>query len=1020
MKLSQFCINRPIFSIVINLMIVLTGIIAFQKLTVREYPDITTPVINVSTSYPGASAEIVESEITRVIEDALSGITGLDFLQSSSNDGSSNVTMVFKPNQDIELSANDVRDNISRVKGELPRDAKDPIVSKVEADSHAIVWISLSSEQFSLMQMSEIAEQTIKDKLEILPGVARVQMVGDRLPAMRVWIDPARLAAYQMTVQDVIHAISRQNIALPSGSIEGETTEFTIYSKTDLQTEHEFRNIILRDSNGYLVKLVDVADVRIDAKSTRFIARFNGKPSVALGLVKQSTANPLDIANELYRVFPSIKNSLPKGIELQIAYDSTKVIKESIQAVRKTILEAVLLVVFIIFIFLRSMRATLIPIITIPISLLGGMMMIYVFGFSINLLTLLAMVLAIGLVVDDAIVVLENIYRHIEEGESPIAAARKGMNEIGSAVIAMTLTLAAVFAPIAFMEGKFGKLFTEFAVVLAGCVFISGFTALTLSPVMCSKLLKKESSHGKFYYIIENSINKISQKYRQSLAFCLKKRYWIVAALALVLVANGILFSSLKSEMTPMEDRGFAMLMGMAKEGATIEFTTKHALKFEPIIDSIEDIKDYFLIVGYPNVRQAIAFTILKDRNMRKASQFQVVDELNQKLYMIPGLMSFALNPPSSLSDDFFDTGVSIMIQYPGNYQKLKTTVEKVMAKARMNPKLSNLDTDLKANKPQIELVVNREKAALSGVSVDEIGQTLQILMGGRDVTHFQKGAKQYDVVVKSFKAFRHQLEDIYDVKVRTKNGMVPLINFIEAKEVTVASSLNRFNKLPSAKISASLAPDYTVDEAIEYFRGVIEEIDGLAQIDYTGTTRMYMNSSGSIYYTFLLALLVVFLVLAAQFESFIKPFVIMLSVPLATFGSLITMHLHGGSLNIYSQIGFITLVGLITKHGILIVEFTKQLRDEAVPLEEAILKASFLRFRPILMTTMATICGCIPLALAMGAGSESRQEIGWVVVGGMALGTVFTLYVVPVMLRILSGREENVAVSSESLSTVQ
>jgi len=1002
MKLSEFCIKRPVFSVVINIMVVLVGILAYQKLTVREYPDITAPVVSINTAYPGASAEIVETEVTRIIEDAISGVTGLDFLQSSSSDSSSSITLVFKSSQDIDAVTNDVRDKVARVRSVLPEDADDPTISKVESDSNAIAWLSLSSDEYSLMQLSELVEQTIKDKLEILPGVARVFIVGARMPSMQVKLDPARLAAFGMTVHDVTRAIQAQNLALPSGTIEGETTEFTIYSKTDLQTEQEFRNIVLKEKAGYLIKLEDVANIEISARNKKFFARFNGKPTLGLGLVKQSTANPLDISKIMHNVVPSIKEGLPQGVDLVIAYDSTEIIKESISAVQKTIIEAVVLVVLIIFLFLRTISATLIPIITIPISLIGGMLMIYAFGFSINLLTLLALVLAIGLVVDDAIVVLENIYRHIEEGMEPLEAGILGMREIAGPVVAMTLSLAAVFAPIAFMDGKIGKLFTEFAVVLAGCVFISGFTALTLSPVMSVFLLKKEKKHGKIYNAIESVLDYITRQYKQSLIFFLNKRYWVMSLLMVVLGANVVLFKGLKSEMTPIEDRGFAITMGMAKEGAVVDFTHRYALQYEDVLNNIDEIKDYFLIIGYPNVRQAIAFCILKDRQKRARTQFEVVDNINQQLFGLPGLMSFAINPPSSLSDNVLDGGLSIVLQYPGSFDELKSTVQKVLEKARENPKLFNLDTNLKTNKPQIELKVNREKAAASGVSISEIGQTLQVLMGGKVVTHFQKGAKQYDVFVQSEDVFRYQLNDIYDIKVKSNNGVVPLANFIDAKEVMVATSLHHFNKLPSATITASMSADYSMDEAIAYFNKTIREVSKVADIDYTGATRLYMESSASIYYTFLIALLVIFLVLAAQFESFIQPFVIMLSVPMAVFGGLLTMHFHGGSLNVYSQIGFITLIGLITKHGILIVEFAKQLREKSVPLEEAIITASSLRFRPILMTTMATVCGCIPLAVAIGAGSESRAEIGWVIVGGMTIGTIFTLYVVPVVMRLL------------------
>lgn len=986
-------------------MVVLAGILIYPKLVVREYPDITAPVVSVSTNYAGASAEIVETEVTRVIEDSIAGISGLDFIQSSSSNGHSDIVLTFKSSQNIDAVTNDVRDNISRIKSLLPEDADDSIVSKTAADSHAIAWISLSSDQHSLMQLSEIVEQTVKDKLEILPGVARVFVVGARSPAMHIRIDPAKLAAFGMTVHDITQAIEGQNLALPSGTISASTTEFTIYSKTNLKTEKDFKQIVLKEKDGFWIRLEDVAVVEIAPRSEQFLARFNGKPTIGLGLVKQSTANPLDISKEMHKVVPMISKGLPEGVDMVVAYDATKIIKESIHAVHKTIVEAIILVVLIIFIFLRTFSATLIPIVTIPISLIGGLVMIHLFGFTINLLTLLAMVLAIGLVVDDAIVVLENIYRHIEEGMQPLEAGFLGMKEIGGPVIAMTLTLAAVFAPIAFMGGKIGQLFTEFAVVLAGCVFISGFTALTLSPVMSARLLKKEKKHGKIYNTIEAVLTGLTNLYKRSLIFCLRWRKVILIVFVAIFITNGLLFKGLKSEMTPMEDRGFAIIVGMAKEGALIDFTTKYGKQFEQVLDNVEDVKDYFLIVGYPNVRQALAFCILKDRQIRAKSQFEVVDEINQNLFGLPGLMSFAINPPSSLADNVLESGISVVVQYPGTFEELGDIVHKVMASARTNKNLMNLDTDLKTNKPQIEIKVNREKAAASGVKIAEISQTLQVLMGGKVVTHFEKGAKQYDVYVKSDKLFRHQLEDIYDIKVQSNRGLVPLVDFIEAKEMTVATSLNRFNKLPSATITASLAPDYSLDDAIAYFNQTIHEVSPNAGIDFTGATRLYLSSSTSIYLTFLIALLVVFLVLAAQFESFIQPFIIMLSVPMAVFGGLLTMYFHGGSLNVYSQIGFITLIGLITKHGILIVEFAKQLREKSIPLEEAIITAASLRFRPILMTTMATICGCIPLALAVGAGSESRAEIGWVIVGGMSIGTIFTLYVVPVVIRFL-GKE--------------
>ncbi len=1005
MKLSYFCIQRPVFATVINLLIILAGIISYRALTVREFPNITTPIVNIETAYPGASAEIIENEVTRPLEDTLSGISGIDYISSISRDEYSEITIAFKPNRDIDAAANDIRDNVDRVKAELPKDTKEPHIAKVAADSDAIIWLAISSQNQSMMEISEYAERYIKDRLEILPGVANIITVGERKPAMRISINPSRLAAYSLTVKDISDALRHQNIAMPSGRLESDTKEFVVYSKTDLETENEFKNIILRDDKGYLLRLGDVANVELAPANERFIARYDGQPTLALGIVKQSTANPLDISHALKETLPIIRSSLPQGMKIDIGYDSTTVIKESIRAVFKTILEAIVLVVLIIFLFLRSPRATLIPIVTIPIALIGGFALMHMWGFSINILTLLAMVLAIGLVVDDAIVVLENIYRHIESGLSPLEAAKKGIKEVGSAVVAMTLTLVAVFAPIAFAEGKIGKLFTEFAVVLAGTVVISGFTALTLTPVMCSKLLKEQATHSRFYYIIENILTIITQKYKALLTRCLQYRTWVLGGLVIILGLNLIMFMSLKSEMTPTEDRGFIITLGIAPEGSTIDYTSHYAIQTEPLLEKIKEIESYFLIVGWPNVQQAVSFSILKPWNERNISQQKLVDGLNGQLFQNPGLMTFAINPPSSLEQDVLAGQIGLVIQFPGTYAELQGIIDQILAKARAYPGLQNVDSDLKLSKPQVQLAVNRDKAAHGGVDVDTIGENLQILLGGQEITKFTRHAKKYDVIVQADKSLRQNPTDIGSVLVRAKDGsMFPLSSFITGKEITTASTLNHFNKLPAVTISASLTPGYSLGETLQHIENIAREVGGdKIQIDYSGASRAFKQTSGALYITFGLALLVVFLVLAAQFESFINPFIIMFSVPLGIAGALITLILTGGTLNIFSQIGLITLVGLITKHGILIVEFTNALQKEGKPLDEAILEATTLRLRPILMTTAAMVLGALPLAFASGAGAESRQEIGWAIVGGMTIGTVLTLFIVPVVYRFFA-----------------
>lgn len=1005
MKISNFCIQRPVFSLVINLLIVLAGIMAFRALTVREYPNITTPIVNIQTFYPGASAEIVESEITRPMEDAIAGIEGIDYISSVTRDEGSEITVHFKPERDINEATNDIRDNVGRVKSNLPTQATQPIIAKVEADANPIIWLAFSSDHYSLMEMSEYAERFIKDKLEILPGVASVYMAGERQPAMRIWIDPARLASHSLTIQDVTNALKRQNLAVPSGRVESEALEFTVYSKTDLETENEFKDIILRDDEGYLLRLGDIAQIEVGPRHERFLARYNGKPALGLGIIKQSTANPLDIANALQAALPALKANLPTGLKMELAFDSTTVIKDSIQAVYKSIFEAIALVVIIIFLFLRSVRATTIPIVTIPISLIGGFALILLFGFSINVLTLLAMVLAIGLVVDDAIVVLENIYRHIENDLPPLIAAQKGMQEIGTALIAMTLTLAAVFVPVAFTQGKIGKLFTEFAVVLAGTVIISGFTALTLTPMMCAKWLKPHQQHGKFYNAIEIVLQKLTLGYQKWLDRCLRYRYWILGLLIVILGLNYFLFIHLKSEMAPQEDRGFIMTMGMAPEGSSIDYTLQNGLKIENLLKQQPDVLNNFLVVGWPNVQQVFTFTLLKDRDERQGTQQDLVNTLNGQLYQIPGLLAFAINPSSSLEDDSGFTPVAVVIQYPGPYQQLKELSEKILAKARTNPMLQNLDMDLKLNKPQFDLHINREKAAQSGISVDTIAESLQILFAGQDVTQFKRASKKYDVMVQAQRNLRSSPTDLLAVLVRAKDGsMLPLSNFVEFQETTAASGLMRFNKLPAVTITASIAPGFSLDEALTYLEDTIHEVaQESVQIDYTGTSRMFKQTGKALYLIFVLALVVVFLVLAAQFESFINPFIIMFSVPLGVMGALLTLNLVGGTLNVFSQIGLIALVGLITKHGILLVEFSNQLQQQGKDIHEAIIQAASLRLRPILMTTAAMVLGSIPLAFATGAGSEGRQQIGWAIVGGMTIGTILTLFVVPVVYRFLA-----------------
>lgn len=1009
MVLSDLSIQRPVLATVMNLVVVLVGLIAYDRLAVREYPNIDVPVVTVETAYPGASAPIIESQVTSVLEDSLSGIEGIDFISSISRAELSQITITFNLDRDSDAAASDVRDRVGRVRGQLPEDVNEPIVAKVEADAQPVIWLAFSSDRHSALEVSDIADRQVKDRLETVNGVASVRIVGERRYAMRIWLDRARLAAYGLTPQDVETALREQNLEVPSGRIESQAREFTVLSETDLRSPAQFRDIILRDVGGYLVRLGDVARVEIGAEEERTVARFKGQSAVAMGIVKQSTANPLNLSAGIRQELPAIIASLPEGMRVDVAYDSSVFIDRSIDAVFTTILEAVVLVILVIFLFLRSARATLIPLVTIPVSLVGAFALMYMAGFTVNTLTLLAMVLAIGLVVDDAIVMLENIHRHVEEGLPPIQAALKGSREIAFAVIAMTLTLAAVFAPIAFSTGRTGKLFTEFALTLAGAVLVSGFIALTLSPMMASRMLRHEEKHNRLYNFGERVLEGLNQGYRRLLGGSLKVRPLVVVLAFGVAAGTGYLFTGLKSELSPTEDRGVVLSIGLAPDGATVDYTDRYARRMEAIISQTPEVQRYFAIVGFPVVTQTIIFSGLTDWEERQRPQQAITAELAPKLYGgVPGLLAFATNPPS-LGQSPINKAVEVVIQTTGSYGDLQDILEQVMAKARDNPGLANLDSDLKLNKPELKVSVDRDKVAAVGARVDTIGRTLETLLGGRQVTRFKRGAEQYDVIVQVADVDRRNPDDLTTIYVRGADGqMVQLANLVQVRESVAPRELNHFDKLRAATLSANLAPGYSLGEALDYLEEVINEVAPPSTLlDYKGVSREFKVSGATLYVTFLLALGFIYLVLAAQFESFVDPLIILFTVPLAMAGALLALHLSGGTLNIYSQIGMITLVGLITKHGILIVEFANQLQEQGRDKLDAVIEAAVLRLRPILMTTGAMVLGALPLATATGAGAESRQEIGWVIVGGMTFGTLLTLFVVPTVYTLLARRRE-------------
>ncbi|MDF2181078.1 efflux RND transporter permease subunit [Neptuniibacter sp. CAU 1671] len=1006
MVLSEISIKRPVLATVMSLLVLLLGIIGYDRLTVREYPKIDLPVVTVETTYPGASASIIETQVTQVIEDSLSGIEGIDFMTSISRSEQSQISITFKIERDPDSAAADVRDRVSRVQGQLPDDADVPVVAKTEADAQPIIWLAFSSDRHSTMEVTEIADQRVKDQLQTATGVANVLIFGERKYAMRIWLNPARMAAYNVIPGDIEAALKNQNVEIPAGRIESKEREFSLLAKTDVNDIEAFKKIIIRNQDGYPVRIEDVARVEIAPESERKLTRYKGTTAVALGVVKQSTANPLEVSSSIREKLDRVIPTLPEGVIVEVAYDSSIFIDESIKSVYRTLIEAGVLVVLVLFFFLRNVRATLIPVLTIPLSLVGAFFMMYLMNFSVNTLTLLALVLAIGLVVDDAIIMLENIYRHVEEGQNPIQAAFKGAKEIGFAVLATTAVLVAVFVPLSFAEGRTGKLFTEFALTLAGAVVVSAFVALSLSPMMCSRLLKHEKRHSWIFNVIERFLHGVTDGYKSLLGKLLSSRMLALGLMAVSLVGGTYFYTQLPQELAPYEDRGTILNFALAPDGSSVDFIDRYTRQIEGIVSQTPETDRYFAVVGFPSETNALVFQGLDRWEERTRKQQDISAEQTPKLYGgIPGIMSFSLNLPS-LGQSFISRPVEFIVKSNGTYDDLKRISDELMQRILQNPGFQQPDTDLKLNKPELQIEVKRDKLSDMGIDVAELGRTVESYMAGREVTRFKRAGEQYEVIVKVEENQRRDPSDLTDIYVRNDQGnMVQLSNLVSLNETVAPRELNHFDKVKAVKFQTQLAPDYSLDQALNFLETNLAEIAPQASFDYSGNSREFKQSSNSMQVTFGLALVVVFLVLAAQFESFRNPMIIMLSVPPAIFGALIALHFSGSSLNVYSQIGLVTLVGLITKHGILIVEFANQLQDQGRAIREAVMEAAVLRLRPILMTTGATVLGALPLALAYGAGAESRHQIGWVIVGGMMFGTLITLFVIPTVYSYLGKR---------------
>ncbi|MGA1286191.1 MAG: efflux RND transporter permease subunit [Rubrivivax sp.] len=1006
MVLSELSIRRPVFATVMSLLIVLLGVVSFKNLSVREYPRIDEPVVTVNTRLPGASAEIIESQVTKPLEDSIAGIDGIDILTSISRAERSQITARFKLSKDPDNAAADVRDRVSRIRGRLPSSVDEPVIAKVEADAFPVIWLAFTSPTMSSLEITDAINRIVKPRLQTVQGVADVQVFGDRRFAMRVWLDAERLASYRLTVQDVEDALRRQNLEVPAGRIESAQREFNVTSRTDLNTERQFGQIALRVINGYTVRLGDVARIEQAPASDRSIVRLNGVPSMSAGIIRNATANPLTISEEVRELLPKIKQDLPPGMDFVIANDNSVFIDRSVKAVYTTTAEAVVLVALVVFVFLRTLRASVIPLVTIPVSLIGVFSMMALAGFSINTLTLLSLVLAIGLVVDDSIVVLENIFRHIEEGLTPIKAAIKGVREISFAVIAMTLTLAAVFAPLAFTPGRTGRLFIEFALTLAGAVIVSGFVALTLTPMMCSKLLRHEPNPSRFDRMMERVLVKLTDGYTVVLRGVLSQR-WIVV---LLMVASGAgswwLYTTTKSELAPMEDRGVVLVNVSAPDGSTLQYTGRYIQAIERIASGYKEFDRNFVVAGNPTVSQGSVVLRAVDWEARERSTQELARELQGRIAGLPGVSAFPITPPS-LGQGFRSRPVNFVIVSSDSYENLAKAAQAMVAEMARNPGLIAPDVDLRMDSPEIFIDVDRERAADAGVNVDQVARMIETMLGGRAVTRYKRDAEQYDVLVQTTASGRATPDDIERLFVRGRGDtMVPLSSIVKLRETVSPRELRHFNQRRSVSITANLAPDYSLGEALEFMEAAAGRVlqPGYAT-ELNGVSREFRDASGALAIVFLLALLFIFLVLSAQFESFVDPFVILLAVPLSMVGALAALQWSGGTLNVYSQIGLVTLVGLITKHGILIVEFSNQLRQQGREVMEATVEAASLRLRPILMTTGAMVLGALPLALATGAGAESRRQIGWVIVGGMSFGTLLTIFVVPTIYTLFARR---------------
>lgn len=1014
MNISTVSINRPVLASVVSIVIVLFGVIGFTYLGVREYPSVDPPIVTVSTSYVGANSAVIEAQITEPLEAQINGIDGIKNITSSSSDGRSSITVEFELGVDMDNAANDVRDRVSRAIRNLPPDADPPIISKADANAETILTVTVQSTKRDLLELTDIANNVVKERLQTIQGVSLVNIWGEKRYAMRLYLDPRKLAAFNVTPLDIRNALSRENVELPTGMIEGYQTTLSIRTLGRLETPEEFNNLIIKYSNGVPVRIRDVGKADYAPENERTLLRGNGLiPMVGVALTPQPGANYINIANEAYKRVEQLRKELPEDIALNYAYDSTINIRKAISEVEETILLAFILVVLVIFIFLRNWRTTLIPIIAIPISLIGTFFVMYLFGFTINILTLLGVVLATGVVVDDAIVVMENIYSKIEHGMDNYKAGYTGSKEIFFAIISTTITLVAVFMPVVFLQGITGRLFREFGVVVAAAVLISAIVSLTLTPMMSTRLLTKSHREGKLMAAIGKGISWLSDYYGKSLQSFIERRWLAFVVMGVSLLIIALVGSRIPSELAPLEDKGRLSINVTAPEGTSFEAMDEYIYVIASYVDTIPEKKAMIALTapGWGGgTNRGFVRLLLTQPSERIRSQPQLAEQISAFVRTKTFAQSYVIQDQTISTGRGGGLPVQFVVQAP-NFEKLKQVVPEFLARAQADERFQVVDVNLKFNKPELVVEIDRDKARASGVTVRDVADALQLYFSGQRYGFFIRNGKQYYVIGQADRPFRDDPDDLKNIYVRsTKGNLVDLGSLVRTREQSIPPQRYRYNRYISATFSASPAPGYTLGQGIDAMREIAKEVlDESFSTTLTGISQQFEESSSSLYFAFLLALILVYLVLAAQFESFRDPLIIMFTVPLALAGAVLSLWLLGHTLNIFSQIGIIVLVGIVTKNGILIVEFANQKKIAGMNKFEAVNFAARQRLRPILMTSLATIFGTLPIALALGAASTSRIPMGVTIIGGLLFALILTLYVIPALYTYVSTKKPNV-----------